>query len=48
MWEYPKIIKEYSGWTLSMWNGEKVVEIAQGYEIKAQWQHGAGVFCSSG
>jgi hypothetical protein len=48
MWEYPKIIKEYSGWTLSMWDGEKVVEIAQGYEIKAQWQHGAGVFCSSG
>lgn len=36
------------GWQLSMWDGEKVVEIAQGYRIIAEWRNGAEAFCSSG
>ncbi len=48
MWEFPQIIKEYSGWTLSMWNGRQVIELVQGSEIDAIWANGEGVFCSSG
>jgi hypothetical protein len=31
-----------------MWDGEKVVELAQGYRIIAEWRNGAEAFCSSG
>ena len=36
------------GWTLNVWDGQEVIEIAQGREIQAQWQGGEGVVCSSG
>jgi WD40 repeat protein len=35
-------------WSLSVWDGRHVTEIAQGREIRAQWPNGAGVACSSG
>lgn len=47
-WEFPRIIEEYSGWTLSMGNGNKVVEIAHGREIAAAWANGESVLCSDG
>lgn len=47
-WEWPRIIREYSGWTLSLGNGRKITEIAQGYEIEAIWANGERVACSSG
>ena len=37
-----------SGWTLSMWNSEDVIEIAHGNFIEAKWNNGEYVFCSSG
>jgi len=40
--------KASSGWRLSIWNGEKVIEIANGPIISAQWRSGKGVYCSSG
>jgi dipeptidyl aminopeptidase/acylaminoacyl peptidase len=36
------------GWTLSIWDGHQIIEIAHGYEIRARWQSGSGVLCSSG
>jgi hypothetical protein len=36
------------GWTLSMWDGAKVIEIAHGNYVIAVWRNGADVFCSSG
>jgi hypothetical protein len=47
-WDIPQIVKEYSGWTLSMWNGRKIIDIAQGSEIEAAWPNGKNIFCSSG
>lgn len=41
-------VKAPRGWTLFMWNGAKIVEIAQGYEIDASWQNGEETFCTSG
>lgn len=35
-------------WKLSMWDGENIVEIAQGYHIIGAWRNGTKVFCSSG
>ncbi len=35
-------------WTLSMWNGKNVVEIAHGSFIAAKWKNGEHVFCSYG
>ena len=35
-------------WKLSMWDGDKVIEIVQGYYIQAVWRNGAGVYCSNG
>lgn len=37
-----------SGWTLNIWDGAKVIEIAHGYNIVAKWRNGADVYCSSG
>lgn len=45
----PEIVKEYrADWTLSIGNGSKITEIAQGYEIEAIWANGERVICSSG
>ena len=33
-------------WSLSMWDGAKVIEIAQGHGIEAFWSNGSSVFCS--
>lgn len=30
-----------------MWDGQKIIEIASGYEVRAQWQGGASTFCTS-
>lgn len=46
--EFPQIIKKYSGWTLSLGNGKKIIDIAQGDEIEAVWANGERVFCTSG
>lgn len=35
-------------WSLSMWNGAKVIEIARGHNIVAFWSNGSSVFCSFG
>jgi Tol biopolymer transport system component len=35
-------------WTLSIWNGKNVVEVAHGYFIVAKWNNGEYVFCSNG
>ncbi len=35
-------------WTLSMWNGKKVVEIVRSGYIAASWKNGEAVFCSYG
>jgi Tol biopolymer transport system component len=35
-------------WTLSMWSGGNVVEIAHGNFIEANWNGGEPVYCSSG
>ena len=36
------------GWVLSLWDGQQIIELAEGYQIRAQWQSGSGVVCSSG
>jgi Tol biopolymer transport system component len=36
------------GWSLAIWNGSTVIEIAHGYLIEAFWRNGSGVLCSSG
>ncbi len=40
-------VKAPSGWTLSMWDGKGVINIAQGNTIAASWSNGESVFCSS-
>ena len=37
-----------ANWRLRMWDGKKVIEIAQGDEIQAQWANGKDVFCWDG
>jgi Tol biopolymer transport system component len=41
-------VNKSPGWTLSLWNGAKVVNVAHSDFIQAKWQNGADVFCSSG
>lgn len=41
-------VPEHPDWTLSMWNGKNVVEIAHGDFIVAKWNNGEVVFCSNG
>jgi WD40 repeat protein len=36
------------GWILSLWDRQRVIEIVRGYEIRAQWQSGSRMICSSG
>jgi hypothetical protein len=36
------------GWTLSVWNGETVIEVVRDSTITAQWRNGTGVSCTSG
>lgn len=38
---------EMPGEKLLLWNGDEVVEIAQGYRIIAVWRNGARAFCTS-
>lgn len=35
-----------SGWSLSIWNGNKIIEVARGSFIAAQWQNGESTTCS--
>ncbi len=35
-------------YALSLWDGDKVVEVARGHLIAAQWQGGDSVYCSDG
>ncbi|HNE05893.1 MAG TPA: hypothetical protein PLT08_15310 [Anaerolineales bacterium] len=41
-------VPEHPEWTLSIWNGKNIVEIAHGNFIAAKWNNGEDVFCSNG
>lgn len=41
-------VPEHPEWTLSIWNGKNIVEIAHGDFIAAKWNNGEYVFCSNG
>jgi Tol biopolymer transport system component len=43
-----KEVLPFKGFTLSIWDGKQVTELAQGYNITAQWQSGPANYCTYG
>lgn len=41
-------VPEHPEWTLSIWNGKNIVEIAHGDFISAKWNNGEYAYCSNG
>jgi Tol biopolymer transport system component len=41
-------VRNEFGWTISVWDGQTIIEITQGNDISARWSNGNSVSCSSG